>query len=110
MTDKKLLGKKIGLSHLNMPYQVIKPLPKTVWQSMHPRFDGKTENPRNVENYHSQNVPNGCWNCDNRYCGMVSEFGKSFLSCGLACKNPQKPSYCDKVNYFGICDSWCVKE
>jgi hypothetical protein len=63
--------------------------------------------PRNVKNYRVQNVPNGCWNCKKRYLGMVSFPGNlPILGCKLACATPEKPSFCDQVDSFGICDDY----
>jgi hypothetical protein len=62
--------------------------------------------PRNVANYRVQEAPNSCQNCKKRYLGMISEQGNvPILACSLACRNPDRPSYCDEVDPMGICDA-----
>ena len=89
-----------------MKYKEVKPLPEGVWKAQHTRFDRPVCHPRGVENYRLQEVADGCWNCDNRYCGMFDLGGKPKLACKFACRDPESPSYCDEVNHFGICDRW----
>ncbi len=65
--------------------------------------------PRNVKNYRVQKLekPDSCEVCKKRYHGMVSEVGNvPQLSCSLACSNPERPCWCDRVHPDGICDSF----
>ena len=63
--------------------------------------------PRNVVNYHVQEAPDSCQNCRKRYLGMVSEVGSiPYLACSLACSDPKKPCWCDRVDPLGICDAF----
>ncbi len=83
----------------------LKPLPENFWRWTHPVLQairrGLKELPRNVTGYHVQELPDGCHNCSHLYCGAQPDLG-----CGLACRTPEKPSFCDSVNPLGKCDKW----
>src|ERR1035437_9839571 len=75
-------------------------------------FEPKTGKrmPRNVTGYYVQDKPDGCWNCAHRYWGMVRDISNEpIVACELACKTPEKPSFCDEVDPFGKCDGWTGK-
>ncbi len=97
--------KMIGACEPRMNYVQIKPMPENFWRLSHPvlqaiRLDQKRL-PRNVTGYHVQDLPDGCHNCKNLYCGAPPD-----LQCAKACRDPSKPCFCDSVNLLGKCDSW----
>ena len=77
------------------------------------------DKPRNVRGYHVQTetktenatlVPDGCHNCQNRYYGMVDLGHNPIVSCSKACLFPKEPSFCDRVDPLGKCDSFKLRE
>lgn len=99
-------GDEVSITEPRMPFVPIKPMPEGFWRSANPtlqalRSGNGAKPPRNVLNYRIQEIPDGCHNCNNQYCGMSNG-----IACGLACRTPDKPSFCDLVSPLGICDSY----